>query len=133
MLIKDILVEGNLAVSDARIRKVMKTKRRRWFVRAVYAEQVLEEDLERIRAFYRRNGYQDVAVTYEVATAPAGDGLYVMLKITEGLQHRVGKIGITGAVVFPEREIRQVLTIKPGSIYHTDALQETLRAIKQYY
>ena len=35
--------------------------------------------------------------------------------------------------MFPEREIRQVLTIKPGSVYQQEALQETLRAIKQYY
>lgn len=132
-LIKDILIEGNLAFSDARIRKVMKTKRRRWLLRGLYTEQVVEEDLERIRAFYRRNGYQDIAVSSEMATGPSGDGLYVMVQISEGLQHRLGKMTITGTVLFPERELRQALTIKPGSIYHSDALQETLRAIKQYY
>ncbi|MBI4354061.1 MAG: outer membrane protein assembly factor BamA, partial [Candidatus Omnitrophica bacterium] len=133
MLIKDILIEGNLAFSDSRLRKVMKTKRRKWFLRGLYAEQVLEEDLERLRAFYRKHGYQDITVSSEVATAPAGEGLYLMLKIAEGLQHRIGKIAITGTILFPERELRTALTIKPGSVYHSDALQETLRAIKQYY
>jgi len=133
MLIKDTLVEGNLAFSDARIRKVMKTKRRQWFIRGVYAEQVLEEDLERIRAFYRRAGYQDVQASSEVAAAPEGEGLYLIVTIAEGLQHRIGTISLAGTVVFPEREIRQVLTIKPGSVYQQEALQETLRAIKQYY
>jgi outer membrane protein insertion porin family len=133
MLIKDILVEGNLAFSDARIRKVMKTKRRQWFIRGVYAEQALEEDLERIRAFYRRDGYQDVQASSEVAAAPEGDGLYLMVTIAEGLQQRIGTISLEGQIVFPEREIRQALTIKPGSVYQHEALQETLRAIKQYY
>src|SRR3989338_9213455 len=133
LLIKDTLVEGNLAFSDARIRKVMKTKRRQWFIRGVYAEQVLEEDLERIRAFYRRAGYQDVQASSEVAAAPEGEGLYLIVTIAEGLQHRIGTISLACTVVFPEREIRQVLTIKPGSVYQQEALQETLRAIKQYY
>lgn len=131
--IKQILVEGNLAFSDRQIRKLLKTKRQRLFASGVYHEQVLEEDLERIRAFYRKHGYEEVAVTKDVLADPSGKWLYVHLRLAEGLQHRVGHVAIAGAVLFPEREIRQLLTLKPGSVYSTDSLQEDLRAIKQYY
>jgi len=131
--ISQVLVEGNQAFSDGRIRKLLKTKRRRWFMYGVYNEQALEEDLERIRAFYRKHGYQDVEVASDVYRDPAGVGLYVHLKITEGLQHRVGQVAIEGTVLFPEREIRQVVTLKPGAVYSQEALQEDLRLIKQYY
>ena len=133
MRIAGVLVEGNQAFPDRRIRKLLKTKRRRWFRAGVYNEQVLEEDLERVRAFYRKHGYQDVAAAQEVYRDTAGRGLYVHLKITEGLQHRVGQVALTGTVLFPEREIRQAITLKPGAVYSQEALQEDLRGIKQYY
>jgi outer membrane protein insertion porin family len=131
--VTQVLVEGNQAFSDRRIRKLLKTKRRRWFLHGVYNEQVLEEDLERVRVFYRTHGYQDAEAASSVYRDPAGRGLIVHLKITEGLQHRVGQVAIQGTVLFPEREIRQAVTLKPGAVYSQEALQEDLRLIKQYY
>ncbi|PIQ83644.1 MAG: outer membrane protein assembly factor BamA [Candidatus Omnitrophica bacterium CG11_big_fil_rev_8_21_14_0_20_63_9] len=134
MRVNGILVEGNQAFSDKRVRKLLKTKRRNWlFFAGVYNEQVLEEDLERIKAFYRTQGYQDVAVTHDVRRDPRGRGLFVHFTISEGLQHRVGQVMIEGTKLFPEREIRQVVTLKPGAVFSDQALQEDLRQIKQYY
>ncbi len=133
MRISGILAEGNRAFSDRRIRKVIKTKKRRWLLAGVFNEQVLEEDLERVRAFYRKHGYQDVQVSSAVFRDPSGRGLFVHLKVEEGLQHRVGQVALTGATLFPERELRQVMQLKPGAVYNDQALQEDLRAIKQYY
>ena len=133
MRITRILIEGNLAFSDRRILTLLKTKRQRWFASGVYDEQVLQEDLERILSFYRTNGYQDVAVEKRLLSAPRGNALYVRLNITEGLQHRVGEVAITGTVLFPDPELRQLLRLKPGSVYSPEALQDDLRAIKQYY
>ncbi|MBI1992378.1 MAG: outer membrane protein assembly factor BamA, partial [Candidatus Omnitrophica bacterium] len=131
--ISQILVEGNRAFPDRRIRKVMKTKRRRWFLPGVYDEKVLEEDLDRVRAFYRKHGYQDIQASQAVYRDPAGHGLYVHVTLDEGLQHRVGQVVVDGTVLFPEREIRRVITLKPGAIYSDESLQEDLRLIKQYY
>lgn len=133
MRIRGILVEGNQAFNDRRIRKVLKTKIRRWFRSGAYNEQVVDEDLERVRAFYRKYGYQDADVTHTVYRDPAGRGLLLHLKITEGLQHRVGEVAIAGARLFPDKEILRVITLKPGSVYSQEAMQEDLRLIKQYY
>jgi len=133
MRVRRILVEGNQAFSDRRIRKLLKTKPRWWFRAGVYDERVLIEDLERIRAFYRKHGYQDVAVSHRVYRDPSGRGLIVHLTIEEGLQHRVGEVNLQGAVLFPEREIRQVLQLKPWAVFSDEAVQEDLRLIKQYY
>jgi len=133
MRISRVLVENNQAFSDRQIRKLLKTKRKWWWVAGVYTEQVLEEDLERVRAFYRKNGYQDIQVAKEVYRDPSGRGLYVLLKVDEGLQHRIGHVALEGVHLFPEPEIRQAITLKPGAVYNTDRLQEDLRGIKQYY
>ena len=133
MRITQVLVEGNQAFPDQRIRKLLKTKRRQWYRSGVYDEQVLEEDLERVRAFYRKHGYQDILVSNTLYRDPSGRGLYVHLKLSEGLQHRVGQVTVDGAVLFPEREIRRVMTLKPGAVYNDESVQEDLRLIKQYY
>jgi outer membrane protein insertion porin family len=133
MRIVQVLVEGNQVFPDRRILTLLKTRRRAWFRAGVYNEQVLDEDLERVKAFYWKHGYQDVVVTDEVLRDPSGRGLYVYLKIGEGLQHRVGRVAIDGTVLFPERELRQVITLKPGSVFSTESLQEDLKLIKQYY
>ena len=133
MRVAQILIEGNLAFSEGKIRRLLKTKPRWLFASGAFNEQTLEEDLERLRAFYRKQGYQDVAVTNEVRVGPSGDALYVHLRIAEGLQHRVGQVTVLGTVLFPEHELRRLLRLKPGAVYSTDALQEDVRAIKQYY
>jgi outer membrane protein insertion porin family len=42
-------------------------------------------------------------------------------------------VGLEGAVLFPEREILRVITLKPGAVYSQDGVQEDLRLVKQYY
>jgi outer membrane protein insertion porin family len=133
MRIRQILVQGNQAFPDKRIRKVLKTKPRRWFVSGVYNEQVVEEDVERVKAFYRKAGYQDVQVSQQAYRDPSGRGLYVHFTVAEGLQHRIGQVAVDGTVLFPEREILQTITLKPGAVYSTEAVQDDLRLIKQYY
>ncbi len=133
MRVRQVLIEGNHAFPDRRVLKLLKTKRRRWFSSGVFNEQVLVEDLDRVRAFYRKHGYQDIEVDEEVYRDPSGRSLIIHLNVTEGLQHRIGEVVITGTVLFPEPEIRRVITLKPGAVYNPEALQEDLRLIKQYY
>ena len=133
MRISRILMEGNQAFSDRRLRRLLKTKRRKWFMPGVFNEQVVEEDAERVRAFYRKNGYQDVEVGQRTYRDPSGRGLYIHFTITEGLQHRVGQVALEGAVLFPGREILRTVTLKPGSVYSQEGVQDDLRLIKQYY
>jgi outer membrane protein insertion porin family len=94
---------------------------------------VLEEDVERIRAFYRQHGYQDVTVDHEVTTDPSGKWLYVHFTVTEGQQHRVGDVTLSGNALFSDAELKALLTLKPGAVYNADSLQTDLRTIKQHY
>ena len=132
MRIRGVFVDGNPAFSDKRIRKVMKTKTR-WLFASIYDEKIVNEDVERVKAFYRKNGYQDVAVASRVLADPSGRGLYAHLSIVEGMQYRVGQVDMTGPQKYPKQAVLQVLRLKPGAVYSQEALQEDLRAIKQFY
>ena len=133
MRVYQVLIEGNHAFSDRQVLKLIKTRRKWWIWPAVYSEQVLNEDMERIKAFYRKNGYQDIAVKSEIFRQPNGRRLSLHVTLQEGLQHRIGQVSLTGIKLFPETEVKEVIQLKPGAVYSSDTLQEDLKMIKQYY
>jgi outer membrane protein insertion porin family len=133
--IKNILVQGNIAFSDRRILKLMKTKRAWTFNPGVLKEEVLKEDIERLRSFYRRNGYTDVIVDYGVKPAPKKPFLlYVTIVIQEGKKYLVGNITIEGNKDIPEKDILAKLKeAVPGKVFSQEALKEDVLNIQGLY
>ncbi len=83
--IKNIFVEGNKAFNDARILKLIKTKRAWLFNTGILKDEVLKEDIERIKTFYRKNGFADAAAEYKINTDAQKPFLYITLNIQEGM------------------------------------------------
>ncbi len=131
--IKDVLVEGNEAFSDSKVRKLVKSRRKWWFLKGTYDAKVLEEDLDRVRAYYRKNGYADVSVASRVYRAPDGKGLYVHLTVDEGTQYRVGEVLLQGQSIFSKEELLALVTMGPGTVFNGEDLREDMRLLKQYY
>jgi len=133
--IKNILVQGNIAFSDRRILRLIKTKRAWTFNPGVLKEEVLKEDIERIRSFYRRNGYTDVTVDYGVKPdAKKPFLLYVTIVIQEGKKYLVGNISIEGNKDIPEKDILAKLKeAVPGEVFNQEALKEDVLNIQGLY
>lgn len=55
--IKDIVIQGNKNFSSGRILKLLKTKRAWFFNAGVLKDEVLTEDIARIKSFYQREGF----------------------------------------------------------------------------
>ena len=95
--IKDIIINGNNNIAKGRILKLLKTKRAWFFNAGILKDDVLTDDIERIKAFYRREGYIDVAVSYQVAPdAKKPYLLFVNIEIIEGNKYLVGDVSIKG-------------------------------------
>jgi len=104
--VKKIIIDGNKNFSDGRVLKLLKTKRAWLFNAGVLKEDVLTEDIERIKSFYRRNGYIDVAVSYEVTSdARKPHLLFININIAEGNKYLVGNVSIKGNKDITEKEI----------------------------
>ncbi|MBI4354964.1 MAG: outer membrane protein assembly factor BamA [Candidatus Omnitrophica bacterium] len=131
--VASILIEGNERFSDRRIRKVMKTKRAAFWRAGVYREEVLDEDLDRIRAFYRREGFQDALVERAVATDERGRSVYLTLTVTEGPRYTVGTVELAGQQLFTEEELHSRLQMLPGSVFSQEALQEDVGSLQGAY
>ena len=132
--IRRIYVEGNKHFSDKRILKIIKTKRAWLFGAGIFKDDVLEEDMERIKSFYQKQGFPDVKVDYIVKQDKIRPYLYITIVIQEGEQYFVGKVRFAGNTVFSEGELRRALKVcLPGKIYSTDGLEQDRFIIQGLY
>jgi outer membrane protein insertion porin family len=132
--IRNILIKGNVAYPAKRILKLMKTKRAWFFNAGVLKEEVLKEDMERIKAFYRNNGYTDVEVEYEINADKKRPFLYITVKIHEGKKYLVGNITIKGNSDISEKDILSRLkACTPDKVFSQEALKQDISNIQGLY
>jgi len=132
--VKNIFVEGNNHYSDKRILKLMKTKRAWFFNAGALKDEVLTEDIERIKSFYHRQGFTDVAVDYEIKSDARRPYLYITIKIQEGKKYLVGNVTIQGNEKISQNDI--LLKLKdcvPGKVFSTEALKQDIVNIQGLY
>ncbi|MFH0912682.1 MAG: outer membrane protein assembly factor BamA [Candidatus Omnitrophota bacterium] len=132
--VKNILVEGNKHYSDKRILKLMKTRRAWFFNAGALKDGVLDEDIERIKSFYRREGFADAAVDSEIKSDTRKPYLYITIRIQEGKKYLVGNVTIQGNAKISQNEI--LLKLKdcvPGKVFSTEALKQDIMNIQSLY
>lgn len=131
--IKLIRIDGNEAFPDKKILKLMQTKRDTFFSSGYLKEDVLEEDVEKIKSFYENAGYVDVKADKEIEYDDARKKITVIIKIQEGKKYFIGDIKIEGNLVFSREQFKGVLKNSPGSVFSPDNLKSDLVRIQGFY
>jgi outer membrane protein insertion porin family len=130
--VKEILFNGNNSFKDKILKKITKTKERKMpFIRGTYKEDVLNDDINRIKNFYNENGFIDAKVNKEIEYDKKG--LIIKIYIEEGKRYFVGNVNLDGELIFSEDEIRKNILIKRGDIFNTKKNEESIRNIYQFY
>jgi len=131
--IAKILFVGNSAFNDKRLLKIIKTRRDTLFTSGFYKEEVLEEDVVRLRSFYQREGFIDVRVDYKIEPQLKGR-MILTFNIDEAKQYTVGTITIEGNKEFSKETIISVLSeCTPGAIFSQEKLEIDLSQIQKLY
>lgn len=133
--IKDIIISGNKSFSRGRILKLLKTKRAWFFNAGVLKDEVLTEDIARIKSFYQREGFTDVVVDYEVKPdAKKTYLLFITIRINEGRKYLVGSVIVKGNKDISEKEIISRLTdCIPGKVFSQEAMKKDITSIQGLY
>jgi len=131
--VKRVLIEGNMNYRDKRVLRIIKT-RPAWLLHKGYLkEDILEEDMERIRTFYEHEGYIDAKASYEFEKI-AGGLLNVRIRISEGKRYYVETITIEGNEIVSNAEIKDVMDeIKVGKVFSRERLSLDLSNIRTLY
>jgi outer membrane protein insertion porin family len=132
--IRNIFIEGNSAYPAQRILKLMKTKRAWLFNAGILKEEVLKEDIERIKAFYEKNGFADVSVDYEIKPQAKKPLLYITVRIQEGKKYLIGNVTIQGTKDIQNKEVLATLKeTMPGAVFSQEALKQDIANIQGLY
>ncbi len=136
--VSDIEIQGNRAIPDSKIKKVMKT--REWWIfsfitgSGVYKEEEIRRDLQRIRDLYHNNGYIYVAVSEpEITLSRDRRKLSLRISISEGDQYKVGELKIKGNTVFSGAELLGLVKTAPGRIFDRSLLRKDIERIVDRY
>jgi len=132
--VRQIIVEGNQVFSDRTIRKAMQQKARFLWFGSMFDEQVLEQDIDRIKSLYANRGYVDADVTdADVEFYAEGKRARIRVTVNEGAQYFVDSIGVEGNTAFLDAQLLPLVTSEPGSFYNRDQVERDGFAVQTFY
>ena len=129
--IKSIVFTGNEKFPDNRLIKIISTRTDGLFRSGVLDENLLQQDMERLAAFYRDNGFIDAKASY--STEYHDKGINVTISIQENDQYFVGNVVIEGNKIISSKEIEKDLKMKGGSAYSPNNLRSDVISIQTLY
>jgi outer membrane protein insertion porin family len=136
VLIKTITFEGNQAYDSKTLRDLMKTKEKgflSWFTSAGdLDDEVLDQDISKITAYYYNHGYiaakvAEPEVTYE------DKWIYITIKIDEGSQYKVGTVDIEGDLILPKDELLKKIKMPTEEVYNREVIREDILTLQDIY
>ncbi|MBI2118165.1 MAG: outer membrane protein assembly factor BamA [Elusimicrobia bacterium] len=129
ILIEKIEFKGAASFSQKKLRRLIKTKRRK-----VYDSEKLKKDLEEIEKFYKNNGYAKVKTNeQQVAYNPERTKITLTIPIEEGIRYVVGNLEFTGNTVYTSKQLEKAIELKTGKLYHQEKFEETLQNLRELY
>lgn len=138
--VKDVRFVGNDHISARKLRGKMEETKRWWMWSWITGKGRLqddkfEEDLDKVRDFYRDQGYLDI----EIARAkvqfeyPRPGRLVIVIPVSEGRRYKLGRIGFSGNKLFPSHFISLALNERPGNWFTPSKLDKDVEALEEFY
>jgi len=134
--ISKIKFEGNRAYSSRKLKGLMTTSEKSilsWITSAGdLIQQNLEQDVAKIQSFYHNHGYIQARVG-EPQIEYKGNNIEITIKIVEGPQFKVGKVGLAGDLILPEQQLLQKIEITDEKFYNRETLRNDILALSDLY
>jgi len=137
--IREVRFEGNETISSRRLRKQMETKRYWMFSWLTgsgrFKDEVFEDDLEKVRDYYREEGFLDVEIPVERITYdyPSEGRLVLTVPVIEGRQYKIGDVTFVGQKLYDEALLRLLLTQRPGMVFTPSKMDKDVETLENFY
>jgi outer membrane protein insertion porin family len=113
-----IVFAGASAFPEKKLRKAIKTKKKKLIGGGGVDETRLEEDHERLAAYYHDHGYKDARVLgHELQPGDTPKHLTLVFTVEEGTLYRMGAVTWTGNTEVPAATVEKYWVPKPGELY----------------
>jgi outer membrane protein insertion porin family len=130
---------GNDHFKEKTLRKKIET--RKWSILSWLLstgrlkDDVFEDDLDKLRDFYREEGFLDVEVAPDQVRfdySKAGK-LVITISINEGRPYHIGDIGFSGNKLYPTSLLKRVIRQKSGMIFTPSKLDKDTETLEDFY
>jgi outer membrane protein insertion porin family len=98
-------------------------------------DEEFEDDLDKLRDYYRELGYLDVEIPQEkiIYDYPTPKKLVVTIQINEGRQYHVGDITFSGNKLHSSRLLKRIVTQKNGAIFCPSKIDKDVETLEDLY
>lgn len=126
-----ITIEGNQAISDKKLKRVMKKTNEKGriinlFRTKKFINEKYEEDKQHIIDKYNELGYRDARIVVDSVTPFSANTVDVYLKIEEGDKYYLRDISWVGNTLYSAEFLNYLLRMKKGDVYNQKLLTERL-------
>jgi len=130
---------GNNTIKARRLRKEMETKR--WWMfswltgSGRFKDELFEDDLEKVRDYYREEGFLDVAIDNDKIRFeyPNPSKLEIIVQVDEGKQYRLGDVTFAGNKLYQTMLLRLVVRQKSGMVFTPSKLDKDVESLEDFY
>ena len=131
--VRTIHLEGNDALSDRTIKKIMKKtnekgKIREFFRTKKFVNEEFQGDMDKILERYGELGYRDAVILKDSVSNNVEDNTVdVWLEFEEGGKYYIRNINWVGNTVYTNEQLSEMLNMKPGDVYNQKKLNDRTR------
>jgi outer membrane protein insertion porin family len=126
--------EGNTIANDARLRTQIQSKPGlMWVFKGFVNRNKIDEDQERLTAYYRSLGFFRAEIGRELEFDDSGNWLHLRFVINEGPRYVVRNVTVEGNRKFGTDELTQNLRLKPGEFFDQDSMTRDVLAVQDVY
>lgn len=132
--IKRINIVGANAFSESDLLELFVLRTPGWFTwytkNDQYSKQKLSGDIEALRTYYLDRGFLEFNVeSTQVSISPDKQDIYITINLNEGERYSVSSVKLAGEFLLPEKELVDLVQLRPGENYSREKLTESTKAI----
>lgn len=134
--VRSISFKGNKFVSGARLKAGAKVQSKPgilWVFGGKVNYDQVDEDIDRLYAYYRSFGYFRCRVGRELSYDANEEWVDVKFTIDEGPRYRVRSINFNGNQQFPQTKLAQELETKTSEYFNLVAMQRDMTSLRDLY
>lgn len=128
--------EGNKYFDDDDIKDEMQTREKGFWSFITSSgeldETELDNDVLRIEAFYKNNGFINVKVSDPVVNM-GKEEITIQFKIDEGEQYKNGTVSIKGDILTTEEELLALLVSPNSELYNRELIRKDMITLNDFY
>lgn len=124
-----ITIEGNMALSDRKLKRTMKKTNEKGkllnlFRTKKFIDEKYAEDKQLIIDKYNELGYRDANIVVDSVSSYDDNTVDIYMKIEEGQKYYLRNVTWVGNTLYPSEQLNYMLQMKKGDVYNQKLLEE---------